>query len=206
MKRYWILSGLIILIGCADKKSKDEIIGSVAKMEHQLKSEMELKRDRMKIAQIGNLAPEGYILNIDSIQKSTKDFEGKLLIIDFWATWCSPCIDEAPKFKELENEYENEKVEFITVSVDDEYKFWKDYILENSWETDNYWFGMKESNQFFSYMYSEVEIDSTKAILIALPKYVIISPRGKILNNQASKPSDPQFEEELKQLIKRHAT
>jgi thiol-disulfide isomerase/thioredoxin len=206
MIKYWIIIGLIILLGCADKKPKEELKGSVTKMEHQIKSEMEIKRDRMEIASIGNLAPEGYILDIDSIQNTTKYFEGKLLIIDFWATWCSPCIDEAPKFKELEKKYENEKIEFITVSVDDEYNYWKDYIIENSWQTDNYWFGMKESNQFFSYMYSEVEIDSTKTILIVLPKYVIISPKGKILNNQASKPSDPKFEEELKQLIKKHAT
>ena len=50
---------------------------------------------------------------------------------------------------------------------------------------------MNETNPFFSYMYSEEEIDNQNTILISLPKYVIISPNGEIINNKALKPTFP---------------
>ena len=152
------------------------------------------------------MPPNGRILSQDSAVISIDKFKGKLLIIDFWATWCSPCLDEAPKFKELENKYENHKIEFITISVDDEFSYWREYVNEHNWQTDNYWLGMKENEPLFSYMYSEVEIDGKETVLIALPKYVIIAPDGTILNNQASKPSDPNFEQEIIQLIEKYVS
>lgn len=212
MKKTFLLISLLVLIGCRKSqpqqkvKSDKELMNSVALTPAEIKAKSELKRELMKIAQKGSNAPTGLILSKDSTKITTNKFKGKLLIIDFWATWCSPCLKEAPKFKELERKYENEKVEFITISVDDEFPYWKDYIIENNWETDNYWYGMKEMEPFFSYMYSEMEIEGESNILISLPKYVIISPDGKILDNQAPKPSNPKFEKEIERLIKEHAT
>lgn len=45
------------------------------------------------------------------------DFKGKILVIDFWATWCGPCIAELPKLKELHSKYEG-KMEIIGISLD----------------------------------------------------------------------------------------
>lgn len=205
MRQYFILLVIIILIGCKEKSSESELVMTYAKTQDQIKREGDEKRVRMEIAKVGNLAPVANILDQDSIIISTEVFKGKLLIIDFWATWCSPCISEIPKFKDLEKKYESDKVEFITVSIDDPVSFWKDYITENNWETNNYWFGTKESHPFFSYMYSEMEVEDKSVVLISLPKYVIISPKGKILNNQAAKPSDPEFEKEIALHIKNYA-
>lgn len=131
---------------------------------------------------------------------------GKLLIIDFWATWCSPCLEATPSFKKLEAKYENDKVEFITVAIDGEFAYWKKYVEENKWATNNYWLGMQEAQPFFSFMYSEQEIENEKMILVAHPKYVIISPDGKIINNQAASPTKEEFETELKLLIEKYAS
>jgi thiol-disulfide isomerase/thioredoxin len=210
MRKIYTLLAFAILLGCRESSVNsnvnDDLLASVAKTEEQAKLVNKNKKDRMQIAQIGNTSPIGTLLNQDSVIISTKNFNGKLLVIDFWATWCSPCIDEAPKFKELEKKYENERIEFITVSVDDEFNYWKDYIVENNWKTDNYWFGMKETDPFFAFMYSEMEIRGAKKTLIGLPKYVILSPAGEILNNQSSKPSDPKFEEEIILMIEKHAS
>lgn len=198
---------LLIITGCSDSKvnSTNELILSVAKSQDDIKNEEKSKKDRLELVKIGNDSPIGNILTKDSSSISTDKFKGKLLVIDFWATWCSPCLKEIPKFKELETKYENPQVEFITVSINDEFKYWQNYIKENNWKTDNYWYGVKENEPFFSYTYSEVERDSVKMILVALPKYVIISPEGKILNNNASKPSNPDFERELQSRIKEYS-
>ncbi|MDR3633532.1 MAG: redoxin domain-containing protein [Isosphaeraceae bacterium] len=49
---------------------------------------------------------------------SIKGLKGKVVVIDFWATWCGPCIAEMPKMKELYAQYKDQGVEFIGVSLD----------------------------------------------------------------------------------------
>ena len=57
----------------------------------------------------------------DAINGSTvsiKGLKGKVVVIDFWATWCGPCVGEMPKMKKIYAEYHDKGVEFIGVSLD----------------------------------------------------------------------------------------
>ncbi|HYP30199.1 MAG TPA: TlpA disulfide reductase family protein [Blastocatellia bacterium] len=53
-----------------------------------------------------------------NVQKSLEAYRGKILVVDFWATWCGPCRMEIPGLVELQNRYRDQGVEIIGVSLD----------------------------------------------------------------------------------------
>lgn len=160
------------------------------------------KEDRVAMVTEGNQCPNGSLKKIDNSIVEINSFRGKYVIIDFWATWCAPCLKEAPLFKKIAEKYKTENAAFISISVDENIDDWKHYVSENKWTGNNYWFGMQEDEPFFSLVYSKHTLENKEMVLIGLPKYVIIDPNGKILSNADLRPSKPEFEEMLKQVFK----
>ncbi len=158
--------------------------------------------EKINVVLEGNQSPNAEITAIDGSKVEIESFRGKLLVIDFWATWCSPCIKEAPFFKKIAEKHKNSNVEFISISIDNTFLNWKDYILWANWKGNNYWYDM-DRNQPFSYLiYSKSSSKNKYAFSLSLPKYVILSPDGKILSNSGLGPSKPEFEILIKKFLK----
>lgn len=66
------------------------------------------------------------IMTADGKKGKLSDYKGKVMYVDFWATWCGPCMGEAPHFNELSSKYPN--IQFIGISVDESEKAWKTRI------------------------------------------------------------------------------
>jgi len=56
--------------------------------------------------------------DIDGQTRRVSEWDGKVLVINFWATWCAPCREEIPEFVRLQREFAAEGVQFLGVAVD----------------------------------------------------------------------------------------
>lgn len=83
--------------------------------------------------EVGNVAPNFTMNNVEGKPVSLSQFKGKTVVIDFWATWCPPCRRSIPYVKEAYEKFKNNNVEFIGISLDkqDGLDGWREYIKEN---------------------------------------------------------------------------
>ncbi len=86
-------------------------------------SQPELARARM--------APPFAITTTDGQRVSMDDLAGKVVLIDFWATWCAPCREALPHMREIANKFQGQPLVVLSVSLDKDEQKWKDFIGKN---------------------------------------------------------------------------
>lgn len=73
-------------------------------------------------------APDFSISDYNNKNISLSDYRGKYVLIDFWATWCVPCIKQIPELKVLQNKYNNKGFQIICISIDTSFQKWVEAI------------------------------------------------------------------------------
>jgi cytochrome c biogenesis protein CcmG, thiol:disulfide interchange protein DsbE len=81
-----------------------------------------------KIVAVGDSAPEFTVTADNGQQISTSNFGGKLLVLNFWATWCPPCIEEIPSLNEFQRRFAGSGVVVLGVSVDKDEKAYRTFL------------------------------------------------------------------------------
>jgi len=66
--------------------------------------------------------------DLDGKLHKLSQWKGKVLIVNFWATWCSPCLQEMPEFVKLQQEFESKGLQFIGILTDDEADAARDFL------------------------------------------------------------------------------
>jgi len=81
-----------------------------------------------RIVQVGDSAPD-FTVTADNGQKvSLSDFGGKLLVLNFWATWCQPCVEEVPSLDQFAKEMAGSGIVVVGVSVDKDPKAYRAFL------------------------------------------------------------------------------
>lgn len=86
-------------------------------------SQPELARARM--------APPFWVDTSDGQHISLDDLQGKIVLLDFWATWCAPCREALPHMREIAKKFQGEPLVMLSISLDSDEKQWKEFIAKN---------------------------------------------------------------------------
>lgn len=67
---------------------------------------------------VGNVAPDFTLTDMQGQQVSLSQFRGKVVVLNFWATWCPPCREEMPSMERLYREFESQGLVMLAVNVE----------------------------------------------------------------------------------------
>jgi thiol-disulfide isomerase/thioredoxin len=133
------------------------------------------------------------LINAEGKEVFIEQFKGKVVYIDFWASWCGPCRQQFPFSKKLHasmTKKELDKIIFLYISIDDNEATWKKAVEQNALEGVNViskggW--SSEVCKFFN--------------ISSIPRYMIVNKKGKIVEQDAKRPADETLKEDLMKLM-----
>lgn len=130
------------------------------------------------------------LIDLNGREISLSQYKGKLLLFDFWGSWCGPCIASIPHINQLTKDLKGYPVEIISVAMETKENDWKRIITKTN--------------------YKGIHLNDTQGILSAYynvlgaPKYIIVGPDGTLLNKDAPSPTTFILKETIIQLIKKY--
>lgn len=127
----------------------------------------------------GQTAPVFTVEDAEGNPHKLTDFRGKVVVIDFWATWCQPCIQEIPHLRTLEERLEGKDVVFLSISIDSDkdHEKWKKYIADNNMNGHQYYAG--KNKEEIAKLYD----------IKTIPRFIVIDKKGNLVSSAAPRPS-----------------
>ncbi|MHC4728919.1 MAG: TlpA disulfide reductase family protein, partial [Planctomycetota bacterium] len=186
MKKLFCLLVVLMFIIGGCKKNKTESV-------QQTKDETEIKptqpvADSTPQKPTGKPAPAFTLQDLNGNNVSLADFRGKVVIIDFWATWCPPCIREIPDFIELYDQYKDKGFEMVGISLDQ-----AGISVVKS-------FAQKVKINY-PVMMTDGRVDKAYGGITSIPTTFIIDPAGNIRKKYVGYNEKAVFEADIKALL-----
>ena len=133
------------------------------------------------------MAPAFTVTALDGSRFNLDKMNGRVVLIDFWATWCVPCLKELPHLKEIAKDFAGQPLVILSISWDEDQQVWKDFIAKNGMTWPQYHDADHRLGQLF-----EIE---------GLPSYFTIDSNGVLTSESLGGDSD--IEGKLKKLVAR---
>jgi thiol-disulfide isomerase/thioredoxin len=152
--------------------------------------EEQSKKDRLVLRGANLLLfPDG--ISTTPLSEVVQKYQGKVIMLDFWAHWCGPCREEMPALKKLTEDYKKKDIVFIRISIDKEVQPWKKTLIaDNDKAFENY--------LLLNYTSASIVIDNA---ISSIPRYLVFNKQGEIVNSNAPRPGDPRLRKYLNGLL-----
>jgi thiol-disulfide isomerase/thioredoxin len=116
-----------------------------------------------------------YSQKAQSLDEIIAENKGKVVLVDYWASWCAPCRVAMQHMPRLKERYKGKDVVFVFITTDTEYDKWNEANVKEGLDTEKYnliWGGMKKSVRY-------------KFEVTQIPKYLIFDKDGELVNEDA---------------------
>ena len=123
--------------------------------------------NRLSTLQPGQPAPDFTLHDLDGQSVSLSQFKGKVVLLDFWASWCSPCIADLGTLRKIKKQVAAQPVVFLNVSLDANEGAWKQAIAKHEIK------GVHVRSEQVSQAYN----------VSGIPRYYLVDPQGMIVEN-----------------------
>jgi cytochrome c biogenesis protein CcmG/thiol:disulfide interchange protein DsbE len=138
-------------------------------------------------------APEFSLKDANGKTVHLSDYRGKVVLLDFWATWCGPCKVEIPWFMEFENEFKNQGFAVLGVSMD-----------EDGWAAINPYVRDRKMN--YRVLLGDDKVSTSYGGLDALPTTLLIDREGNIASiHEGVSMGKEEFKNAIVQLLGSHS-
>lgn len=151
-----------------------------------LKENIESYVIRSKMLQIGQPAPKFTYNNPNREPVSLESFKGKVVLLDFWASWCGPCKQSIPKLKQQYAKYKDKGFEILSVSIDEKTEAWHKALEE-------------EKMPWTQVISPDMDKTMEEYMFNGIPTLYLVDKEGKILDKFTG--YREELEDKLKQLF-----
>lgn len=122
---------------------------------------------------VGMTAPDFVMNDPNGNPLMLNKYKGKIVVLDFWATWCGPCRRELPHFKELWGKYRSKDVVFIGISLDKDLEKWKQFIKSENMD----WLHVADGKFWQNAVAQQFGVESIPSVWV-LDKAGVIQGKG----------------------------
>ena len=180
---------IAVLLELAQKMDQDYVDRFITPLVETLQNKERLREKNYSLLP-GQVAPKFTLKNITGDDVSLSDVlsENELVLVDFWASWCGPCIASFPVLKEMYAEYKDRGFEIVTISIDETLADWESASEEQKLP----WIDLGDAED--GVMKGRFAPTASEYGVVEIPSKFLIDKKGCIVNKRIS-------DDELKELL-----
>lgn len=132
-------------------------------------------------------APDFSVTDLSGSRLTLTQYRGKIVLLDFWATWCAPCKEEIPHFIDMQNRYGSRGLQVIGISMDDDEPPIRDF--------------QQQFKMNYPVARGSADLATQYGGVLGLPITFIIDREGRIVSRHIGQTKPEVFETEIQKLL-----